>query len=210
MMKYMPRNYSKNSMISYSGLLLFLAGFFIFMGIITGEMLYTLAFNTRDNYISELAAALPLGTITPQPSGLIFNLTMIVSGLMIIVSATLIFLGFKRLLPGIPLFLFGIGLLGVGFFPGDVAPWHIIFANIIFLAGGVGAITSFRIVHSQLRYVLIFLGVISLVFLFTFKHFAPIMGVGGVERWVFYPLIFWVTGLGAFLSGMKAKEKLNY
>ena len=38
-----------------SGVLIFLAGLIIFMGIITGEIFHKLNFNTRDNYISELA-----------------------------------------------------------------------------------------------------------------------------------------------------------
>jgi hypothetical protein len=27
--------------------------------------------------------------------------------------------------------------------------------------------------------------------------------VGGAERWLFYPVVFWITGLGAYLSGLK-------
>jgi hypothetical protein len=37
-----------------SGILIFLAGLIIFMGIITGEIFHKLNFNSRDNYISEL------------------------------------------------------------------------------------------------------------------------------------------------------------
>ncbi len=209
MNNYRTGNHTKRSMVSYSGLLLFISGFIIFMGIITGEMLYTLDFTTRDNYISELAAALPLGTLTPQPSGIIFNLTMMLSGLLVMLSSILTFISLKKLLASIPLFLFGLGLLGVGIFPGDVVPWHGIFANVIFLAGGIGAIASFRIVGDQMRYVFIFLGVLSLVFLFTYKHLVPLMGVGGAERWVFYPLIFWITGLGGYLFGMGMQPKWN-
>jgi hypothetical membrane protein len=91
----------------------------------------------------------------------------------------------------------------VGIFPGNIAPWHGIFAMVIFLAGGVGAITSFRIVKSPLRFVFICLGLISLFFLFTSNSFVPALGVGGTERWVFYPIVFWLTGLGGYLLGSK-------
>jgi beta-galactosidase len=192
-----------------AGLLLFLAGFLIFMGIITGEIYYPLEFNTRDNYISELAAAFPPATITPQPSAIIFNLTMMVSGIMIIIAAFSIQITFRKLLSSIPLGLVGIGILGVGIFPGNVVPWHGIFALIIFIAGGIGAITSFKIVASPIRYVFICLGIIALVFLLGAKIFIPTLGVGGAERWLFYPIVFWLTGLGAYLSGLKRASDIR-
>ncbi|MFO7668428.1 MAG: DUF998 domain-containing protein [Bacteroidales bacterium] len=193
----------KNKLLTVPGLLIFLSGFFIFMGIITGEIFYTLEFNTRDHYISELAAALPPHTIVPQPSATIFNLTMMVTGLMVIVGTFFVHAAFKKFLSSIPLGLCGIGLLGVGVFPGNIAPWHGIFAMVLFISGGTAAITSYRIVRPPLRYVFIGLGMISLVFLFTYKAFIPALGVGGAERWVFYPIVFWLTGLGGYLLGSK-------
>jgi hypothetical membrane protein len=194
---------SGKAALTIAGLLLFLAGFVIFMGIITGEMLYTLDFNTRNNYISELAAALPEGAITPRLSATIFNVSMVIGGVMLLLSSYLISVASKKLLTSIPLGLFGLGIIGVGVFPGDVVPWHGIFANILFLAGGIGAITSFRVVLSPLRYVFIVLGFITLVMLFAYPHFVPLLGVGGAERWVFYPQVFWITGFGGYLLGLK-------
>jgi hypothetical membrane protein len=193
--------------LTLAGLLLFLAGFLIFMGIITGEILYPLDFSTRDNYISELAAALPPATIIPQPSAIIFNVTMMVSGIMIIIAAFSLQIALKKLLPSIPLGLLGVGILGVGIFPGNIVPWHGIFALIIFISGGIAAITSFKIVGPPIRYVFICLGIIALFFLLCSKLFIPALGVGGAERCLFYPVVFWVTGLGAYLSGIKAKNR---
>jgi hypothetical membrane protein len=191
----------KKGVFTTSGLLIMLAGFFIFMGIITGEILYPLEFNTRDHYISELAAALPPNTVVPQPSATIFNMTMIISGLMVIAATFFIHAGFKKLLSSIPLGLFGVGLLGVGLFPGNIDPWHGIFAMVLFIAGGIAAIASFRIVLSPLRYAFIGFGLISMFFLITYNAFIPTLGVGGTERWVFYPILFWLTGLGGYLLG---------
>lgn len=193
--------------LTKSGLLLFLAGFAIFMGIITGEIFYPLKFTTRNSYISELAASLPPETIIPEPSASIFNITMIVTGLMIILGAYFVQGLFKKLLTTIPMGLFGIGILGAGVFPGNIAPWHGIFALVIFISGGIAAITSFKIVNSPLRYLFICFGIIALVSLFFAKHFIPILGVGGAERWLFYPLVFWITGLGAYLLGIKDGHK---
>lgn len=187
--------------IKISGMLLFLSGFLIFMGIITGEMFYTLPFNTRGNYISELAAALPPNTVTPPISAAIFNLTMIFTGIMVVVAGSLLQKTSKKLIATIPLMMFGAGITGVGICPGNVVPWHGIFAIVIFLTGGIGAITSFMIVKGPLRYVLICFGIISLILLFFTKNFIPLLGVGGAERWLFYPEVFWIMGLGGYLPG---------
>jgi hypothetical membrane protein len=187
--------------ITISGMLLFLSGFLIFMGIITGEMFYTLPFNTRGNYISELAAALPPNTVTPPISAAIFNLTMIFTGIMVVAAGLLLQKTSKTLIATIPLMMFGAGITGVGVCPGNVAPWHGIFAIIIFFTGGIGAVTSFKIVSGPLRYVLICLGIIALILLFFAKNFIPFLGVGGAERWLFYPEVFWIMGLGGYLLG---------
>ena len=190
-----------------SGLLLFLAGFLIFMGIITCESLYRAPYNTRDSYISELATKSAATMTIQKTSAEIFNTTMIVTGLMIFLSAFYVQRIFKRYISSIPLALTGAGLTGVGICPGYVVPWHLIFALIIFIAGGVAAITSFRIVKSPLRYIFILLGITTLAFLFLNKPASREFGVGGSERWVFYPIVFWFTGLGTYLLGLKDASK---
>jgi len=197
-------------MVSTSGMLFFVAGFIIFMGIITGEMFYSLDFTTRENYISELAAALPLGTPTPQPSGTIFNLSMILGGFLIMLAAILNYMTCRRPLCHVFIFLFGVGLTGVGLFPGYVAPWHGIFAYVIFLSGGIGAVFSFRLVGQPLKYLFAFIGILSLLLLFFSIRLVPALGVGGVERWVFYPQVFWIMGLGAYLLGRNTQSRPNH
>lgn len=191
------------SSLTKSGLLLFLAGIIIFMGIVTGEIFYKNTFNTRDNYISELGAPMSSETIASEPSATIFNYSMIISGLMIIIGTFFVQRIFKKLITSIPLGLYGIGILGVGIFPGNIAPWHGIFALLLFIAGGIGAITSYKILSAPLKYVFVCLGIVTLVFLIAYKYFVPTLGVGGTERWVFYPTLFWLTGLGGYLLGIK-------
>jgi hypothetical membrane protein len=191
------------SSLTNSGLLLFFAGFIIFMAIITGEIFFKKPYNTRDSYISELGAPLSPETIKSEPSATIFNYSMIISGLMIMVATFFIQRIFKKLIVSIPLGLFGLGITGVGIFPGNIAPWHGIFALVLFIAGGVGAITSYKILSAPLKYAFILLGIITLIFLVAYKYFIPYLGVGGTERWVFFPTIFWLTGLGGYLLGIK-------
>jgi hypothetical membrane protein len=195
------------SSLTNSGVLLFLAGFLIFMGIITGEIFFKKPFNTRDNYISELGAPVAPENIVSDPSARIFNYSMIISGLMIMIATFFVQRVFKKLITTIPLGLFGTGILGVGIFPGNIAPWHGLFALLLFIAGGIGAITSYRILSAPLRYVYIFLGIVTLTFLIAYKYFIPYLGVGGTERWLFYPTLFWLTGLGGYLLGIKDEYK---
>jgi len=192
--------------LTKSGLLLFLAGVILFMGIITGEIFHPAGFSTRTSYISELGASIKPGEAAPQPSATIFNFTMILTGIMIIIATYFVQTAFRKLLLTIPLFLFGVGILGVGIFPGDIAPWHGLFALILFVAGGIAAITSFKIVCPPLRYIFISLGTIALIFLIRYNYFVPSLGVGGTERWVFYPIVFWVTGFGGYLLGIKDRQ----
>ena len=203
--RFTPNN--DGAAIKTSGMLLFLSGFLIFMGIITSEMFYTLPFNTRGNYISELAAALPPNMVPPPISAAIFNLTMIFTGIMVVAAGFLLQKTSQKLIATIPLIMFRAGITGVGVCPGDVVPWHGIFAIVIFLTGGIGAVTSFKIVRGPLRYVLICFGIIALILLFFAKKFIPLLGVGGSERWLFYPEVFWIMGLGGYLLGYSNSYK---
>jgi hypothetical membrane protein len=191
------------SSMTRSGTLLFLAGFLIFMGILTSEMLFKAPYNTHDSYISELGTASTATKAIQKTSALIFDTTMIVTGLMVVLAALYIQKIFRRLISTVPLALTGIGLTGVGIFPAHMPPWHIIFAMVIFISGGIAAITSFRIVKAPLRYLFILFGITTLTFLFLNRFTSMEFGAGGSERWVFYPVVFWLTGLGTYLLGLK-------
>jgi hypothetical protein len=41
----------------------------------------------------------------------------------------------------------------------------------------------------------------------AFKTFSREFGSGGAERWLFYPIIFWLTGIGTYLLGIKDGHK---
>jgi hypothetical membrane protein len=191
------------SSLAKSGLLLFLAGFLIFMGIITSEIFYKKHYSTHDNYISELGAPTPPETVRPVPSAAIFNYTLIVTGLMVIIATYFVQKVFRKLIISIPVGLYGLAILGVGIFPADKAPWHGIFALVVFVSGSLSSIASGRIITAPLRYVFILVGVVTLVLLGAYKYFIPYLGAGGTERWVLYPTLFWLTAFGGYLLGIK-------
>lgn len=196
----------KKEKLAIAGLLLFLAGVIVFMGIITAETYYPPGYNTHDNEISDLGATRPPDSIITQPSAAIFDTTMIVTGILILAATFFVHLEFRKLLVTIPLGLFGLGALGVGIFPGNFYVLHPIFALLTFFAGGVAAIVSFKVIRPPLRYVFILFGVVSLVFLFFSGFFTDSLGKGGTERWIAYPIIFWMAGFGAYLLGLRGER----
>ncbi len=186
-----------------SGALLFLAAFVTLMGIITAEAFYPPGYSTADNEISDLGSTRPPESLIFQPSATIFNSTMWVAGLLIITATYFLYKSCKRFIIIIPLGLLGIGVLGVGIFPGNVATFHPLFAMTTFIAGGVAAILSSRVVSPPFSYIAIVLGLITLFTLFFAGLFIPILGDGRTERWVAYPVVMWLSGFGGYLMNSK-------
>jgi hypothetical membrane protein len=189
---------------SLAGGLLLVAGTTVLMGIITAEALYPAAYNTHTQTVSDLAAMRPENLVR-QPSAAIFNGTMIVAGLAIAMAAYLLHCVGNRRRTTIPVALLGLGMVGVGFFPGNHLAPHQIFAMTAFVAGGVGAILTATLHRRALRMFHTGLGIIALtalvvgVFLLSWSPVVR-LGEGGVERWVVYPVVLWVITLGAALA----------
>ena len=184
-----------------SGILFFLAGSVILLGIITAEIFYPAGYSTANSEISDLGATRPPDSIIHQPSASIFNATMISGGLLILAASLFLFRHGIRWTGVLFPALLGTGVLGVGIFPGNMAPFHGIFALVAFIAGGLAAIASFRVVAGPFRYATVFLGLVTLIFLFGVSVFIPVLGDGGTERFVAYPVVIWLIGFGGYLAG---------
>jgi hypothetical membrane protein len=199
--------------LKFSGLLLFFGGSLVLMGIITAEAYYPSGYSTSNSAISDLGSTIPPEGISYQPSATIFNTTMFVAGCMILLATFLLHRHFKKFLISIPLSLFGVGLVGVGLFPGNAVPFHGISSMLAFLSGGVSAIASFKIVSAPFNYIGIVFGAIALTtwFLAVLSPTFPVssIGVGGTERWVAYPIMLWITGFGGYLMNkIETNERL--
>ena len=192
-----------------AGALLASAGTVVFMAIITAEALYPAPFDTTDNTISDLGATIPPNSVILQPSATIFDVSMIVAGLAIIAGAFFVHRAFARKAVTIPLALFGIGALGVGVFPGNHLAPHQLFAMMAFISGGVTAVLTAKVLVAPFRQLSVVIGVASLVsFLLAMflLEWAPVaeLGEGGIERWIVYPAILWLTIFGGALMGTSA------
>ncbi|MCD1293530.1 DUF998 domain-containing protein [Methanocella sp. CWC-04] len=193
--------------LTIAGLLFFLAGSIALMGIITAEIFYPEVYTTSNNMISDLGATEPPNSKIYQPSATIFNMTMILAGIMVLTGTYFLSREYKDWVAILPIGLFGLGVLGVGIFPGNVNPQHPLFAMAAFIGGGLSAICSYRIIKSPFKFAAVLFGLITLVFLFTTGITMPVLGGGGTERWVAYPVILWLIGFGGYLLGAAEQRK---
>ncbi len=197
-----------------AGALLFAAGVIAFMGIITAEALYPPGYSTSLNAISDLGATIPPDSVITQPSATIFDVTMMVCGVLALAASYCLQRGFRRWAAPVLIALYGLGGLGVGVFPANWGLVHVLFALLIFVAGGIAALLSWTIVRGPFRYFSALLGMVTLATLVV----TPIvyrasggsvsfggLGIGGVERWIAYPILLWATGLGGHLMARPAQ-----
>lgn len=188
------------------GSLLFVAGVTILMGIITAEALYPGTFSTGANEISDLGGTRPPNSLIFQPSATIFDVSMALIGLLVIAGSWFVHRGFSRRSVSIPIAMLGVGALGVGLFPGNTGDPHAIFAMVTFISGGVAAISAARVTTAPFRIVSFVLGAAALLTLGTYMLLGEggpmsLLGIGGIERWIVYPVVLWVTAFGGYLSG---------
>ena len=78
----------KGKYATISGFLFFLSGTIILMGIITAESYYPdqPVYTTRNSMISDLGSTMPPNSIITQPSATIFNWSMILTGILVLVG----------------------------------------------------------------------------------------------------------------------------
>ena len=191
-----------------AGLLLLMAGSAVVLGIATAEALYPADYNVHRNTVSDLAAMRP-EDIVRQPSAAIFNTTMIVAGALIAIAAVLLYRSRAGLLATFPVGGLGVGMIGVGLFPGNtVMAVHQLVSIATFLCGGVAAIVTARLSSRALRPVHLVLGGTALAFLLGYTFLAELvvfdrLGEGGVERWIVYPVVLWIVVFGAGLAASR-------
>ncbi len=188
------------------GALLLIAGSLILIGIVTAEALYPGQYTTAANEISDLGGTRPPGSLVLQPSATIFDLSMIAIGLLVTMASWFVHRAFRLRSVTIPILVLGLGALGVGIFPGNTGNPHAICAMVTFVAGGLAALASARLASGPFRVLSILLGGLSLVTLGSYLLLgdaspAFVLGIGGLERWIVYPVVLWVTAFGGYLLG---------
>ena len=200
-----------------AGALLGFTGIGIVMSILTNEAVYPAArhYSTFANTISDLGGTVPPNSYMVQPNRLIFITTMALAGAMVLAATALLWRNLRPRRIVVGLGIFGAALVGIAVFPGNVAIWHPLFALTCFVAGGVTAIMSRRIFTGPARFFAVGLGTIALAAtaagLDPFANWWPqaTIGIGGVERWIAYPVLLWMVLLGAALMTVGAHSRIR-
>jgi hypothetical membrane protein len=187
-----------------AGVLYSSAGFVLLMGIITAETKYPVFRHyTARQEISDLGGTRPPQGLVTQPSAMIFDVTMLIAGVLLLAGAFALWRVYRNRLLTVVSTLFGAGAFLVGVFPGNTAP-HPFAAMIAFVFSALTAIVAFRVTYGPFRFMSLFAGVLSLAALIAGElgGNSPVVksiGIGGTERWVVFPIILWLVSFGGYL-----------
>jgi hypothetical membrane protein len=189
-----------------AGALLFVGGLQWFMTVMAAETLFP-GYSTRANDLSDLASTIPPNLLPVQPSAIMFNATTFLLGLMIIISAFVIYRANGERLFSLLFALFGAAAMSVGIFPGDAGIIHGLVALVTFVASSLSAMAAYRLERRSFACISAVIGILSLTVLFSAfflgetSPFWLAFGRGGEERLIAYPVVLWVTGFGGYLMG---------
>lgn len=205
-----------------AGILLVVGGIQFMLGVVIGESQYP-GYSTSKNTLSDMSGSCPsidpanplncINSVVLQPSATIFSSIVFIIGLTAAVSAYFIHKTLGGRIAPVLLLLTGIAAMGVGVFPGNAGVAHGYFAMATFYSGGLAAIASYRILKESkpMQYVSIILGSIAIIILMSLvifggsnSPFINTFGVGGAERLVAYPVVFWLITLGGYLLAVSS------
>jgi hypothetical membrane protein len=181
-----------------AGTLILVGGSQFVLGMLVAEALYP-GYSISQNYISDLGVG---------PSAIIFNSSVFLLGLMVVVSAYFVHGSFRsRLVTGL-LVLAGLGAMGVGVFSENSPDMHKIVSGIAFIFGGLLPIAAYRLVRRPFSYLSVAVGVLSLsaMVLLSAQYSLGLgeqyylgLGPGGMERMIAYPILLWEVAFGGHL-----------
>jgi len=162
-------------------------------------------YSVANNYISDLGANCRT-TCTAVPSAYLFDISIALLGLLILVGAYYLDRAYHWRPATIVIALAGIGALGVGLLPETAGIWHILFSLVAFLFAGLSAVTTARFQKRPLSYFSVILGLVTLAALVLDiggEYFG--LGAGGMERMVLYPVLVWSLGFGGHLMAIEGE-----
>ncbi|HEV2226658.1 MAG TPA: DUF998 domain-containing protein [Nitrososphaerales archaeon] len=192
-----------------AGMALFAGAVQYSIGLILSEIYYP-NYNVSLNTISDLGANCSTsGCVINQPSSIIFNSSVALLGLLVLVGAYFLQRAFHWKPATVMIALAGIGALGVGFFPETAGVWHGLFSLIVFLFAGLSAVVTARFQRRPMSYFSVVLGLATLVALVLYVGGNYVgLGPGGLERMVAYPVLLATIAFGGHLMAMNDASKM--
>src|SRR5438132_8518421 len=185
------------------------------IGVFIAQAYYP-SYSITQNDLSDLGATChnaimptPGSCLIFQPSSIIWNTVLSLFGILTMAFAYMIYRGLGNRLFSTLVGLFGLGALIAGVVPENVdLTTHGLGALVSFVAGAIAAITVYRVrleAPSYFRYLSMLFGVISLAGLAIMLSVSfatlegSVIGHGGDERIIVYPLMVWEIILGLSL-----------
>jgi hypothetical membrane protein len=191
-----------------AGTLYLVSGIVIFLAISFSEALY-LNYSVHRNSISDLAATTARTTFIMEPAGFVWGLCWLFGSYFLLRNTGKRGLFILYLLPAI-------GVLLAISSPENVnVAIHSVGAVIAFIPGAMAAIYSYKLIQSELKYFSLVLGFVSLfgVILEFGAYYSyivqQVLGPGGTERVIVYPLLVWLISFGAYLTTQGIEKKLQ-
>src|SRR5437899_9594859 len=156
------------------------------------EFLYP-GYSVSGSAISDLGATCTKGVChTVQPSSIIFNLSIILAGLLVLVSGFYLRRAVRANAIVACVLVAGAAIAGVGVFPETFGVIHGIVSLVTFLSISFAAIAAYKVERSHLSYFSVLLGIFSLSGTILFIDGVYLgLGGGGMERMIVYPVLLW-------------------
>lgn len=156
-------------------------------------------YSVSNNYVSDLGANCRT-TCTAVPSAYLFDVSIALLGLLILVGAYYLQRAYHWTPATAMIALAGVGALGVGLFPETTGIWHSLFSLVVFLFAGLAAVVTARFQKRPMSYFSVILGLVTLAALLLYMGGEYLgLGAGGMERMVVYPVLVWSLGFGGHL-----------
>ncbi len=194
---------------SKAGVALFAGAVQYSIGLILAEIYYP-GYNVSTNAVSDLGAnCTPSPCQIYQPTSTIFNSSVILLGLFVLVGAFFLQRAFHWKPATVMVGIAGIGAMGVGLFPETTGVWHGLFSLIVFLFAGLSAVVTARFQKRPMSYFSIILGLLTLAALVLYvggNYFG--LGPGGMERIVVYPVLVATIAFGGHLMAMDETPRM--
>jgi len=196
--------------LKIAGVLYIIAVFQFFVFELVAETLYP-GYSVTNNYISDLGATCvnPPSTascIVHQPSATIFDTTLFLLGLLLLVGTFFVYYGTRKKTYFVVTAVADLAILLDGVFPENTGWIHGGLSVIIFLFIGISLIVAWTIANgSVFRYLVVAFGVLTLYF----NYFSiSAVGNGGSEHLLVLSILSGILALGGYLTGRDSSPVL--
>ncbi|HVC27890.1 MAG TPA: DUF998 domain-containing protein [Nitrososphaerales archaeon] len=186
------------------------AGTILFVGVGQFAFCFALAeiyypgYDVSVQTISDLGATCKGGVCKfVQPSSDIFNASIVLLGIMLLLTAYYFWKGSGSRALSFFEFLSGIGAMGVGIFNESFGGAHVFFSAFTFFSIGIQALLVFKVAKPPFSYLSMVTGAMTLVAIVFYGTDTYLgLGQGGMERMIVYPVLIGGLAFGGYLMAL--------